>query len=117
MVPGALDTSQRCFRGTPDLDQQGFLARMECSSVVPPLPLWGGLQPSQMQAPPGQTQTIGPQKMKAVSQFGHFGFVFWSLLGSLDKVGIPKVVPPFPLQRQRKAQPESGLGLHLAFGF
>ena len=36
----------------------------------------------------------GLQKMKTVSQFGHFGGIFSSLLGSLDKGGIPKVFPP-----------------------
>ena len=44
------------------------------------------------------------QKLTTVSQFGHFGSIFSSLLGSLDKGGIPKVVPPLyeegPLQAE-----------------
>ena len=44
----------------------------------------------------------GVKQLTTVSQFGHFGGIFSSLLGSLDKGGKPKVVPPLyeegPLQ-------------------
>ena len=59
------------------------------------------------------------RKLNTVLQFGHFGRVFSPLLGSLDKGGKPKVVPPLyvpplPLQRWRRPPRESALGLHLA---
>ena len=45
------------------------------------------------------------KQMKTVSQFGHFGDIFSSLLGSLDKGGIPKVVPPL----YEEGPPQAGL--------
>ena len=49
------------------------------------------------------------EKVTTVLQFGHFERVFSSLLGSLDKGGIPKVVPPLYEEGPPQAKPERAL--------